>query len=109
VNQEEGDAPFDEEHIFSDTFLNFKAILMPYLLKSKKPRGADSSNANDDDEGDEEADTSNLNLPPEVSWHVLNQLRIHAGAPERSELGVEKLCQLRVAKFYYDHLCSRRY
>ena len=28
------------------------------------------------------------------SWYNLNQLRIHAGAPERTEEGIDKLLQL---------------
>ena len=34
---------------------------------------------------------SRLILPTESSWYMLNQMRVHAGAPERSDKGVEKL------------------
>ncbi|KAJ3004957.1 UNVERIFIED_CONTAM: hypothetical protein HDU68_004830 [Siphonaria sp. JEL0065] len=36
-----------------------------------------------------------LNLPSGNQWSHLNSLRIYAGAPERSEEGIEKLYQLR--------------
>ncbi|KAJ3163710.1 Rhophilin, Rho GTPase binding protein [Geranomyces michiganensis] len=32
-----------------------------------------------------------LLLPTETQWYLLNELRIHAGAPERSENGIERL------------------
>ncbi|KAJ3134751.1 Rhophilin, Rho GTPase binding protein [Geranomyces variabilis] len=32
-----------------------------------------------------------LLLPTETQWYLLNELRIHAGAPERSETGIERL------------------
>ncbi|TPX59823.1 hypothetical protein PhCBS80983_g02237 [Powellomyces hirtus] len=32
-----------------------------------------------------------LLLPTETQWYLLNELRIHAGAPERSESGIERL------------------
>jgi hypothetical protein len=38
-------------------------------------------------------------VPDERAWNELNQLRVHAGAPERSEQGVQKLMQ------YYAQLC----
>ncbi|KAJ3126603.1 Rhophilin, Rho GTPase binding protein [Nowakowskiella sp. JEL0407] len=30
-------------------------------------------------------------MPLDSQWYLLNQLRIHAGAPERSDMGIEKL------------------
>jgi hypothetical protein len=38
-------------------------------------------------------------VPQDHHWYALNQLRIHAGAPERTEQGVEKLMN------YYAQLC----
>ncbi|KAJ3017941.1 hypothetical protein HKX48_003267 [Thoreauomyces humboldtii] len=35
--------------------------------------------------------TTGLLLPTETQWYLLNELRIHAGAPERSEAGIERL------------------
>ncbi|KAJ3076555.1 Rhophilin, Rho GTPase binding protein, partial [Quaeritorhiza haematococci] len=32
-------------------------------------------------------------MPTDLQWHCLSQLRIHAGAPERSEKGIERLAQ----------------
>lgn len=38
-------------------------------------------------------------VPSEQQWYTLNQLRIHAGAPERTERGVNRLLQ------YFAQLC----
>ena len=35
--------------------------------------------------------TTTVLLPTDSQWYQLNQLRIHAGAPERSEEGIERL------------------
>lgn len=37
--------------------------------------------------------TAKMLLPTESQWYILNQMRVHAGAPERSDKGVEKLLQ----------------
>ncbi|ORY36707.1 BRO1-domain-containing protein [Rhizoclosmatium globosum] len=41
----------------------------------------------------EEHRNSIINLPSSNQWSLLNSLRIHAGTPERSEDGIEKLLQ----------------
>ena len=38
-------------------------------------------------------------VPSDEQWYALNQLRIHAGAAERSERGIEQLMQ------YFIQLC----
>lgn len=35
--------------------------------------------------------SASLALPTDQQWHQLNQLRIHAGAPERTERGIDRL------------------
>jgi hypothetical protein len=70
------------EQILDKNTFDFKAVLEPLLLE-KKLNGTDA----------------NPELPTDNQWLELNQLRVHAGAPERSEQGVQKLMQ------YYAQLC----
>ncbi|KAJ3275168.1 Rhophilin, Rho GTPase binding protein, partial [Borealophlyctis nickersoniae] len=67
-----------------------------------------------DDEGEEEEDeeeqesrsqllkTTALLLPTETQWYLLNELRIHAGAPELSEQGVERLSHYYAQLLYLE-------
>ena len=59
-----------EEH-----YIDFKKSLLPLIQSS------------------ESDDLKSTLMPTEAQWYQLNQLRIHAGAPERSEDGVERLYQ----------------
>lgn len=91
------------EEALDQCVFDFKAYLLPYLLS-----GPVSSGLNSPRRGSGASDayytgmSSNMELDAatqEHSWHALNQLRVHAGAPERSEQGIQKLMH------YYAQLC----
>ncbi|KAJ1506186.1 hypothetical protein HMI54_005274 [Coelomomyces lativittatus] len=69
----------------SETDLDFKSSLLPYLTRESLT--------------DEKESLHTLQmkldglLPKDHQWHELNQLRIHAGAPERSEKGIDRLLE----------------
>ncbi|TPX34871.1 hypothetical protein SmJEL517_g02652 [Synchytrium microbalum] len=46
--------------------------------------------------------TTELLLPTESQWYALNQMRIHAGAPERSFGGIEKLAHYYAQLVYLE-------
>ncbi|KND02105.1 uncharacterized protein SPPG_02603 [Spizellomyces punctatus DAOM BR117] len=46
--------------------------------------------------------TTGLLLPNEAHWYSLNELRIHAGAPERSEVGIERLSHYYAQLLYLE-------
>lgn len=75
-----------ERTIEGSTYVDFRKSLLPLMEKTN-------------------IDTDELNQffalaqpPSESQWYQLNQLRIHAGAPERSEEGVEKLYQYYIGR-----------
>ncbi|KAI8818759.1 BRO1-like domain-containing protein [Fimicolochytrium jonesii] len=43
-----------------------------------------------------------LLLPTDSQWYLLNELRIHAGAPERSEAGIERLSHYYAQLLYLE-------
>lgn len=71
-------------------YLDFKQALLPTILSAATPT--------DPWQNGTDILKSSL-VPNEQHWYSLNQLRIHAGAPERSEQGIERLMQ------YYCQLC----
>ncbi|TPX65132.1 hypothetical protein SpCBS45565_g05380 [Spizellomyces sp. 'palustris'] len=46
--------------------------------------------------------TTGLLLPTEAQWYLLTELRIHAGAPERSEGGIERLSHYYAQLLYLE-------
>ncbi|KAI8912896.1 BRO1-like domain-containing protein, partial [Entophlyctis helioformis] len=108
-------------------FLDFRTKLLPHLLANlpspdvlasiisgakgnAKKAGGDGSSAahkasqDDADKDKEEKDLAAAAIamaalnPTDSQWYMLNQLRIHAGLPERSAAGIDKLIH------YYAHL-----
>ncbi|KAI3641198.1 hypothetical protein MIR68_000804 [Amoeboaphelidium protococcarum] len=73
-------------------YMDFKQLLAGQLNASLATNGNDSIKS-----GHQTVPPSLL--PSDQQWAALNQLRIHAGAPERTEKGVEKLMQ------YFAQLC----
>lgn len=69
-----------------DTYVDFKKSLGPLIEVEELSQ--------------QELSFSLAGPPSETQWYHLNQLRIHAGAPERSEAGIERLLQ------YYFQLVS---
>ncbi len=86
----------------AESFLDFKASLSPLIWKASAPSQHLSQH-----QSDNACEAGQLNvgmlksplMPTEQQWYQLNQLRIHAGAPERSERGIEKLMN------YFAQLC----
>jgi hypothetical protein len=91
-------------------FLNFEKALMPHLVINSASQTAKTlkilleheEQLKHDDYYTElkdvhfESRNENLvlsNFPSDSQWYQLNQLRIHAGCPERSLLGIEKLAK----------------
>ena len=83
--------------------LDFKTALMAHLPGGR--RLSSSAAATASGYPTEEEQWLHSVEPPTVpgataiAWNQLNQLRVHAGAPERSEIGIQKLMQ------YYAQLC----
>ncbi|KAJ3361920.1 pH-response regulator protein palA/rim20 [Kappamyces sp. JEL0680] len=85
------------EEGFRYAFLNFETALMPHIEGSHA--SMNKKTTIDDYYSDRSVIASQASLPnlhfahfPTPSqWYLVNQLRIHAGAPERSADGIEKL------------------
>jgi hypothetical protein len=75
-------------------YLNFKQHLMTYIVKCMAPDFGSLEESHNEDPVVQKS-----LLPNDQQWYSLNQLRIHAGAPERSEQGIYRLMQ------YYAQLC----
>ena len=91
-----GDAPL--------SFVDFKSALMPQIKAACYTNSAvtGAANAGPSDFAKYHYETVHIPsqlMPTEQQWCTLNQLRIHAGAPERNERGIEKLMN------YYAQLC----
>ncbi|KAI8815084.1 BRO1-like domain-containing protein [Cladochytrium replicatum] len=78
--------------------IDFKAILLPYIQKRLGSTDTDGEAPDSEGSATQVAEqrqllrsTSLLLLPADTQWYVLNHLRIHAGAPERSDVGIERL------------------
>lgn len=82
VNQSPGRA--------SSHYLNFKNHLLPWIQKAS---------SSEEFTGSEFTEAASSLLPTDQQWYALNQLRIHAGAPEMSERGADQLMN------YYSQLC----
>ena len=76
-------------------YLDFKKYLLKSILKATAPDFSSSQSSAIPTNG---GLASSL-VPTDQQWYGLNQLRIHAGAPERTEKGIERLMQ------YYAQLC----
>ncbi|KAI9138282.1 hypothetical protein BKA69DRAFT_787065 [Paraphysoderma sedebokerense] len=81
-------------------FLNYKDVLVPWLTKSQQSSGQNYLETQQVSTLDA-ARIENINIlskyellmPSDTQWYALNQLRIHAGAPEKSEKGIDKLME----------------
>lgn len=97
-----------------DQYLDFKKLLLPSMLSSiqsitnklqapvciiQHDHETDESTVVKEEDSSTFQSKSNLFksamslLPTDSQWYLLNQLRIHSGSPERSDLGIEKLLQ----------------
>jgi hypothetical protein len=88
------------------TIVDFKSKLLPRIIAVCQPpsSGQPPSIAGARETGVVSASQEDLIrkgplVPSEQQWYTLNQLRIHAGAPERTERGINRLLQ------YYAQLC----
>ncbi|TPX51680.1 hypothetical protein SeLEV6574_g00157 [Synchytrium endobioticum] len=104
----------------SHQFLDFKAVLLPTLLALVQPEQAVSMKSaftlpqptthrlqhkyplEKEESRLQLLKTTELLLPIESQWHALNQMRIHAGAPEKSLAGIEKLAQYYAQLVYLE-------
>nr|KAJ3421735.1 pH-response regulator protein palA/rim20 [Polyrhizophydium stewartii] len=115
-NQQEQQLPQQQEEY---AFLDFQRELLPHLLASLPPSAAAAIAQRGSDQRDQEqrapspysvgeehdirledyypAESSPhplaALLPSDSQWYALNQMRIHAGLPERSTSGIDKLAQ----------------
>ncbi|KAJ3223164.1 Conserved oligomeric Golgi complex subunit [Clydaea vesicula] len=71
-------------------YLDFKKILSPLIL-NKEDFDLGAKFGLESEKGKKYNNSNNINYPTDEQWYQLNQLRIHAGAPERSEEGIERL------------------
>ncbi|KAJ3394146.1 Conserved oligomeric Golgi complex subunit [Lobulomyces angularis] len=71
-------------------YLDFKKILSPLIL-NKEDSDLGAKFGLESEKGKKYNNSNNINYPTDEQWYQLNQLRIHAGAPERSEEGIERL------------------
>jgi hypothetical protein len=78
-------------------YLDFKRSLLPRLLHATTP--APETDALSGSRRSSEISNVSPLLPSEHHWFLINQLRIHAGGPERTEKGIEILMN------YYAQLC----
>ncbi|ORZ40588.1 hypothetical protein BCR44DRAFT_1411508 [Catenaria anguillulae PL171] len=82
------DAILAKDKSSSTSFLNFRDLLVPHLVSDISPPT-----------GSPPLDLAALVarwpdvLPPDSHWYTMSQLRIHAGAPERSEAGAARLLE----------------
>ncbi|ORX41792.1 BRO1-domain-containing protein [Piromyces finnis] len=67
-------------------YLDYKKVLIPYFEKKKKNKKLE--------------ELQNVQIPDDSQWQLLNQLRIDASTPEKSENGAEKIMK------YYMNLLS---
>ncbi|KAJ1560955.1 hypothetical protein HK096_006585, partial [Nowakowskiella sp. JEL0078] len=81
----------------SGSCLDFKKIFLPKVLESiQKAQLASASTPNESETEETPFIKSEMFfLPNDSQWYVMNQLRVHAGAPERSESGIERLSHQR--------------
>ncbi|KAJ3362430.1 Rhophilin, Rho GTPase binding protein [Allomyces javanicus] len=73
--------------------LNFKEIILPRLVRAALSSGGKSSTLPDEVTAATLAQRYPELLPVEGTWRAMDQLRVHAGAPERSDAGLAKLLE----------------
>lgn len=76
-----------------DPILDFKKVLMPIIVSSDQSLEMTDSQR-------QFFNHVELMLPTENQWHLLRTLRIHAGSPEVSKAGLEKIA------LYYSRLLN---
>ena len=84
---------FAKSTIENDHIIDFKKVLMPFITTS-------DPNVDITDSLKQFLNHVELLLPTENQWHQLRKLRIHAGSPEASESGLDKI------SLYYSRLLN---
>ena len=97
----QGQEKDEEEKPVVLPFVDFKAALLPCMLNCinnlanndflDEQESNDTASIASDSSRQQLLKTALTLIPSDSQWYQLNQLRIHAGGPERSDEGTEKL------------------